>query len=98
MFSDLKSIQEKNGVISLNDGEFRFDFVMQNDDEYYFIYHLFERIVAFNKQNKIISESNYQSTKCDFINQRMNMSLEDALFPKYMIVYVLVVVIFVMIY
>ena len=50
--SSLKSIDEKNGVISLNDGEYRFDFVMLNDEEYYFIYHLFERIVAFNKQNR----------------------------------------------
>lgn len=74
-FSDLKSIEEKNGVISLNDGQFRFDFVMLNDEEYYFIYHLFERIVAFNKQNDVASESNYQYDKCDFINKRMNMSL-----------------------
>lgn len=71
----LKSIDEKNGVISLNDGQFRFDFVMLNDDEYYFIYHLFERIVAFNKQNNVTFESNYQYDKCDFINKRMNMSL-----------------------
>lgn len=71
----LKSIAEKNGVISLNDGQFRFDFVMLNDEEYYFIYHLFERIVAFNKQNNITSGSNYQYDKCDFVNRRMNMSL-----------------------
>lgn len=74
-FSDLKSIEEKNGVISFNDGEFRFDFVMLNDDEYYFIYHLFERIIAFNKQSDIASSSNYQHDKCDFINKRMRMSL-----------------------